>query len=90
MARYHSHDLHSLIGLDLAQVVAWFLAHGGLYGESLDADDLEVVDGDLYVGGYQCSSSNTDTQFVGICQTVGTESRDSVLFVCACVFTCGL
>lgn len=56
MARYHSHDLHSLIGLDLAQVVAWFLAHGGLYGESLDADDLEVVDDDLYVGGYYADS----------------------------------
>lgn len=48
MAHYKVSDLKELKGMGLEQVVEWFKAHGG----PLDDDEYEVLDDDLYVGGY--------------------------------------
>lgn len=48
MAHYKWDDLHELKGMELEQVVEWFKSHGG----PLDDDEYEVLDDELYVGGY--------------------------------------
>ena len=44
--KYEWEDLYERKGMGVEEVCEWFVAHGE------DADELEVVDGDLYVGGY--------------------------------------
>ena len=75
MTHYKMEDLHELKGMVLAQVVAWFETHGG----SLD-DDLYV--GSYYGGEVSVIEFEHDLRLIGINQIVGTESQDSVLFVC--------